>query len=171
MVQVNTLYGLEQISDCYYVTRDGEIYNKDGYCKTQTLSKRGYYYVSLNEKHTNRQVKVPVHKIIALAFIRNAPYEVINHIDGDKKNNSIDNLEFCTQQRNVRHAWEHGMIVRNERIFTVEFTDHSFLTGTMKTLAVKINVPRVTLYDLFYKQRGSRKHGIVRVVEVTGNEG
>lgn len=171
MIKVNTLYGLENISDCYYISNDLQIYNSHGGRKTQSLGKRGYLYVSLNEKHTNRQVKVPVHKIVALAFIRNAPYEVINHIDGDKQNNEVDNLEFCTHQHNTIHAWEQGLIVRSERVFKVLFSDKSSLLGTMKELSVESGIPRATLYDLFYKRKGSEKHCVYKIVEVTDNEG
>ena len=46
-----------------------------------------------------------VHKIVALTFIGNRPDGMdINHIDGDKKNNSIDNLQFVTRSENCRQA-------------------------------------------------------------------
>lgn len=170
MVKVNTLYGLENISDCYYVSSEGDIINKiTGKVKSQTIGKRGYYYVSLNEKKTSRQVKVTVHKIVALAFIRNAPYCDINHKDGNKLNNSIDNLEFCTRQENTIHAWKTGLIHRKERLFRVDFKEYS-LVGTMKELSTKTGVPRGTLYDVFHKKKGGVSHGIIRVVEVTNNE-
>lgn len=171
MIKINTLYGLNNISDCYYVRDDGEIINKvTNHVKKQTLGKRGYYYVSLNEKETNRQVKVTVHKILALAFIRNAPYVDINHKDGDKTNNAIDNLEFCDRQQNVIHAWEHGLITRKERMFKVNFKDYC-VVGTMKELANQLHIPRGTLYDTFYKKCSSKKYGIVNVIEVFDNEG
>lgn len=170
MIQVNTLYGLENVSSCYWVTNDGSIINKNtGNVKSQTLGKRGYYYVSLNEKKTNRQVKVPVHKIIALAFIKNEPYQDINHKDGNKQNNAIENLEFCTRQRNVIHAWEQDLITREERLFKVNFENYSVI-GTMKELRDKLKIPRATLYDIFYHKRMSKKYGINNIVEVFDNE-
>lgn len=170
MIQVNTLYGLENVSNCYWVINDGSIINKNtGNVKSQTLGKRGYYYVSLNEKKTNRQVKVPVHKIITLAFIKNEPYQDINHKDGNKQNNAIENLEFCTRQRNVIHAWEQGLITREERLFKVNFENYSVI-GTMKELRDELKIPRATLYDIFYNKRMSKKYGINNIVEVFDNE-
>ena len=162
---------MDNISDCYYVRDDGEIINKvTGAKKSKTLGVRGYYYVSLNEKVSNRQVKVPVHKIIALAFIKNASYDVINHKDGNKQNNSIENLEFCSAQENCVHAWKTGLIVRAERIFKIQFSDESTLVGTMKQLHEETGIPKPTLYDLFYKRKGSEIHNIYKIVEVTDNK-
>lgn len=50
-----------------------------------------------------------VHRLSAEAFI--PPYcgEQVNHIDGDKRNNRLDNLEWCTGTENMRHAYKHGL--------------------------------------------------------------
>lgn len=57
--------------------------------------------LSLEGKHRT----VLVHRIVAKAFIPNPNnFATINHIDGDKQNNRVDNLEWMTQLDNVRHA-------------------------------------------------------------------
>lgn len=165
MVKINTLYSLSDISDCYSINKNGEIINtRTNHIKSYTLGKRGYYYVSLNEKISNRQVKIPVHKLMALAFINNGPYEDINHIDGNKLNNAISNLEFCTQKYNVIHAWKSGLITREERVFKVSKIDGSIISGTIKELTNILKIPKGTLYDLYYKSKGSVKYNIKSII-------
>lgn len=52
-----------------------------------------------------------LHRIVAISFLDNPNnYPIINHIDGDKLNNSIDNLEWCTRKENVQHAYKNGLM-------------------------------------------------------------
>lgn len=170
MIKINTLYSLSNISDCYYINDNLQIINKNtGYIKKQTLGKRGYYYVTLNNMQ-NKQVKVPVHKIVALAFICNEKFEVINHKDGNKLNNSIENLEFCTQQHNVNHAWDNGLATRNETLFQIIYLNNRVLVGTIKSLVDETSIPKGTLYDCYYKNKGSKLHNIKSVKVYKSNK-
>jgi len=62
----------------------------------------GYESVDLaREKH------FLVHRAVALAFIPNPENKpCVNHVDGDKKNNNVSNLEWCTYQENEQHSWK-----------------------------------------------------------------
>lgn len=52
-----------------------------------------------------------VHQLVALNFIPNPNrYKEINHIDGNKKNNFIENLEWCTHEENMKHAFANGLV-------------------------------------------------------------
>lgn len=169
MIKINELYSLENISDCYYVNDNCQVINiNTGHIKSQTLGPRGYFYVSLNEKITNRQVKVCMHKIIALAFINNGPYEVINHIDGNKHNNDVSNLEFCTQAYNTHHAFVNGLVPIYSKKYRIErFVPPFFISyheGTMKELVNELKIPQGTLYDIFYKDNQIKNtYGILKI--------
>lgn len=65
--------------------------------------KNGYLYVclSLNNKHKG----FTIHQLVAKAFIQNPNnFPEVNHIDENKENNSVDNLEFCTAKYNTRYS-------------------------------------------------------------------
>jgi len=56
------------------------------------------------------QRTMKVHRAVALAFLGPRPHKAqINHISGDKDDNSVTNLEYVSCRRNVRHAWELGL--------------------------------------------------------------
>ena len=146
MKKINELYSLEWASDCYFINDNLEIINVNtNKIKSQSIGKRGYKYVTLNRKSDNVQIKVYVHKIIALAFINNTKYECINHKDGNKLNNAIKNLEFCTPKDNVHHAWNNKLIVRKERLFKLEFNNGKVLLNTMKN-SKKWNINKIEEY-------------------------
>lgn len=66
-------------------------------------------YVDIIFTKSNEQKSIRVHRIVAEAFLDNSQgYPVINHIDGDKKNNHIDNLEWCTYSHNNKQAYLQG---------------------------------------------------------------
>lgn len=74
----------------------------------QRKNMKGYYYVNLSK---NGKVKnTRVHRIVAQAFIPNHNnLLLINHIDGDKENNCVDNLEWCDYSHNIKEAYRIGL--------------------------------------------------------------
>lgn len=74
----------------------------------QYLHHTGYWYVSTNCEGLK---SYPVHRLMAEAFIPNPLNKpCVNHIDGDKTNNSLCNLEWCTFSENSQHAHDTGLI-------------------------------------------------------------
>jgi len=81
---------------------------KDGSCLKPTPNKLGYPLVKLkiDGKYKNQSI----HRLVALAFIDNPENKKdVNHIDGDKTNNHVKNLEWMTRKENIDHAWETGL--------------------------------------------------------------
>lgn len=93
----------------YIAYDDGRIYSEisDKFLKPFT-NPAGYYLVDLHHKYTSYTRQV--HRIIATLFIPNPDkLETVNHKDGNKANNAVNNLEWLTLGDNVRHAWKNGL--------------------------------------------------------------
>lgn len=109
----------------YQVSNTGEVRSKDrkvpsrnphkfstrkGRILRQMTQRHGYKKVSLTRSVTEK-FNVNVHRAVAEAFIPNPdnkPY--VNHMDCDKGNNHVDNLEWVTAQENTRHAIDNNLI-------------------------------------------------------------
>lgn len=88
----------------YDITEDGIVTNlKTGNILDGSVNSYGYRVVSL---HKNGKRKIcKVHRLLATTFIPNPNnYSDVNHIDGNKLNNSLDNLEWCSRSMNNAHA-------------------------------------------------------------------
>lgn len=92
----------------YAISNTGKVKHlKSGNILKQQNTKSGYKQVMLNSE---KKQYYRVHRLVAYCFLSNPdnkPY--INHIDGDKTNNHLDNLEWCTAKENDIHARENGL--------------------------------------------------------------
>lgn len=92
----------------YYVTEDGRVYslysNKWVKISEHNSQKTATKYRSVGLYWKGKQKRALVHRLVAQAFIPNPDNKPeINHKDGDKSNNHVSNLEWCTRQENCQH--------------------------------------------------------------------
>lgn len=96
--------------DLFLVSLYGEVKSKrTGRILKQTKKENGY--LQINTRKEGKQIKPLVHTLIALTFVPNPDNKAeVNHLDGDKSNNSADNLEWCTREENMQHASKEGLL-------------------------------------------------------------
>ena len=102
---------IQEYENLYEVSNKGNVrglkYNK--LLKLRQDNREPYYIVRLCKK-SKESVK-RVHRLVAIAFIDNPDkLPVVNHKDGNKLNNSVENLEWCSYSDNTKHAIELGLI-------------------------------------------------------------
>lgn len=81
------------------------------------ISKHGYRRVSLSKN--NKNVNVSVHKIVIQSFLGDKKGFVVNHKNGIKLDNNINNLEWCTISENTLHSYKNGLQVNKKGIESI----------------------------------------------------
>lgn len=141
---------------------DGRGYKRTGKIMSLSNHKKGYKTLSLAFKGKRKTYKV--HRLVALAFIPNPENKPeVNHKDGDKTNNCIDNLEWNTTSENCKHSHFNGLhggdklsetdkewIRNNYKPYKCEYT--------YETLAKKFNVSKSTIYYVINGRKGRNEY-------------
>ena len=77
--------------------------------------KGSYGYMHYSFCKNSKTQSFRIHRLVALYFIDNpSNYPEVNHIDGNKENYSIENLEWCTRSQNMKHGHSLGLIFTNK---------------------------------------------------------
>lgn len=93
----------------YKISNHGKVMTaKTGRILAPAIDERGYERVCLFKMDRRRRYKV--HRLVAITFIPNPNNkEQVNHKDGNKRNNSVDNLEWVTNDENMTHSRATGL--------------------------------------------------------------
>lgn len=107
------------------------------------LTKRGYLAVILHKE--NKVIGCHIHALVAKTYIPNiSNLPQINHKDGNKLNNHVDNLEWCTASQNVKHAYANNLITpsskRNKRGKALNIQTGEIMNVT--TAAITLGISR-----------------------------
>ena len=93
--------------ETYCVSSDGRVYSnkRSGQIELSPSTSTGYAKVTLSNGGEKKNWQV--HRLVAELFIPNRKnLEIVNHIDGDKMNNDVSNLEWVTRKGNAKHYEE-----------------------------------------------------------------
>lgn len=105
----------------YVVNEKGQIFRKEvKYINngTECIRKKkecipvsnGIGYLQVNLSHNGIWKKKSVHRLVAETFLGKQPNMEVNHKDGNKQNNCVENLEWVTHSENIKHAINNGLL-------------------------------------------------------------
>lgn len=81
------------------------------------ILRTGYYSVRVSLGSRNKKTHILIHKAVAYTFLQNQNnLPEINHKDGNKLNNNVSNLEWCTSHENQQHKYDIGLFNKNKII-------------------------------------------------------
>lgn len=150
---------IDGFESLYQVSSYGRIrslprYKTRGRVLKQCISKKGYLRTSIMGKPNTAYLIM--HRVVAKAFIPN-PNNLpeVNHKDGNKQNNHVDNLEWCTHEYNVKHSVENKL------------ADYSKIAGS-KNSQSKLNEIEVVKIRQMHKD-GKNFTEIAKQYNVTAN--
>lgn len=112
----------KKVEDNYLVSNLGKVLNikRKTFMKTR-LDKQGYEVLIL--QINGESVNCKIHRLVAMAFLPNIEnYPQVNHKDGDKCNNTITNLEWCTAALNNQHAFDLKLRTSGEEHYRAKLT-------------------------------------------------
>lgn len=144
----------------YSIDEGGNVHNlKTNTILKHILKKNGYLVITLYSENP-RYYQVGIHRLLAIAFIPN-PHDKkeVNHKDGNKQNNNLDNLEWVTSRENNIHALKTGLrrINHGEKHNWCKTTTEELarlvkenikLGLTNRQIANKLNIPHYNVYDI-----------------------
>jgi hypothetical protein len=111
---METIESVRQIPgfDGYFISTEGKVFNKKGLEIKSRIQKRvhGKGYPIIDLRKDKKTVTIFVHKLVMLTYFEGKPSSrhQIRHLDGDKTNNSIFNLDWGTPEENMRDKLKTG---------------------------------------------------------------
>ena len=113
-----------KITRIHEVSNNGLIRNVNGHLLKPWVGTTGYYHIKMFVSGKRKNLKL--HRLVAKAFIPNPENKpCINHIDGNKLNNCVNNLEWCTHAENMTHASNTNLIPKTARTTGKKLGKHS----------------------------------------------
>lgn len=152
----------------YMINEEGQIWSPFGGGKflSPSPTQKGYYRIVLQT--SNGRKTFQLHRLVLETFrpIENPEDWEVNHIDGDKSNNHLSNLEWCSGSFNVRHCFEMGLKIpaQGEQVAGHVLTEKQVLeicellktsNFSLREIGEKYGVSKYCIHDIKRKKSWS----------------
>lgn len=138
----------------YQINKNGDVKNKanGGSILKGWIGDDGYQKVCLR-KPGEKSLYFRVHRMVALLFVPNPENKpLINHIDSNKLNNSVINLEWCTSRENIIHAFKNNRMRKDGRIMQLRPASKRHRKGTKVTEADREIIKKLSEKGLLLRE-------------------
>lgn len=138
-----------------------KVFIKGGFLKSR-INYLGYVLFHLKIK--NKSYVKSIHRLVAQAFIPNPENKPqVNHKDGNKQNNCVDNLEWVTSKENIKHSWENKLNwsykgedhknskLSEENVLNIR-SEYKPFVCTHQMLATKYKISKHTVRDIIRRK-------------------
>lgn len=147
----------------FEISNYGYIFNIDrGNFRVLRKDGRGYVSVTIHNKN------ISLHRMVARMFLPEFTEDcVINHIDGDKSNNFVENLECVTQSQNIAHAYANNLIKKTRKRSVIQYDLDGNIVNTFESLTHAENMTGINRGCIHYAiKRGTIRNGFKWVEEM-----
>lgn len=129
-------------------------YERSDKGKELSLNKHTQGYLTCSLTRNSITKTKYVHRLVAEAFLPNFNnHPMVNHIDGNKTNNCVENLEWCTSKENVIHSYETGLSLNRKRVACLE---DGLIFTSAKEAGRRYGIPRRTLATYALKRNKAK---------------
>ena len=123
----------------------------------ENKKRHGYYELSLKKDGIEKRYKV--HRLVASAFLSNPDNKTeVNHIDGNKSNNCISNLEWTTSKENKEHAWTTGLNNANHRKRPIKCNENNMCFESVVQASKELHCDRRSIFRVLSGELSSTKN-------------
>jgi len=143
----------------FFIDNLGIVYRKDGSKVKAYEDRYGYLRVNIKIAGISKSY-FRIHRLVAIMFIPNPNnFPQVNHINGNKKDNRVENLEWCNNSDNMKHAYQHGLhpIIRGQDHGGSKYTENQIIRVCellelgkykYKQISEMTNVSKSTIKDI-----------------------
>lgn len=155
----------------YMISNTGKVYSKiNNIVLKPKIDRYGYYVVTLRKDNKNKSVTI--HRLVANYFLDKVEgKDVVNHLDSNKLNNNVNNLEWTTVSGNTKHCFINNETFKKQVLANAVkgietnkkkvkvFLNDIYLDSydSIITTSKKLNINKKTIYNSIHKGMKNRK--------------